>query len=195
MENQELAEIAEHVHRPSDRAIGVTMAIVAALLAVVTLMGHRLHTEEVVLQTKAADGWAYYQAKNSRYHMYATDAKLASLIGPNGAGAAADWVKKGDEEKQQAEEIPAAERAPRRGNTEGRPPCQLLRRRGDMSRGRDRAVLDCSPDRCAGVLVHVVRGHGDRRGDCRGRTPPLTRPPTRAASRAGSSPRALQARR
>jgi hypothetical protein len=105
MENQELAELAEHVHRPSDRAIGLTMAVVAALLAVATLMGHRLHTEEVVLQTKAADGWAYYQAKNSRYHMYATDAKLAALIGPNGSGAAAEWVKKGDEEKQQAEEI------------------------------------------------------------------------------------------
>jgi hypothetical protein len=105
MENQELTEIAEHVHRPIDRLIGVTMAIVAALLAVVTLMGHRLHTEEVVLQTKAADGWAYYQAKNSRYHMYATDAQLASLIGPQGSAAAADWKNKGDEEKQQAEEI------------------------------------------------------------------------------------------
>ena len=105
MENQELTEIAEHVHRPSDRVIGVTMAIVAALLAVTTLMGHRLHTEEVVLQTKAADGWAYYQAKNSRYHMYETDAKLATLIGPHGQAAAADWAKKGEEEKEQAEEI------------------------------------------------------------------------------------------
>lgn len=105
MEEQELSEIAERVHRPSDRFIGVTMAIVAALLAVVTLMGHRLHTEEVVLQTKAADGWAYYQAKNSRYHLYATDAQLATLIGPQGAAAAADWTKKGNEERQQAEEI------------------------------------------------------------------------------------------
>ncbi len=107
MENQELSDIAERVRRPSDRAIGVTMAIVAALLAVVTMMGHRLHTEEVVLQTKAVDGWAYYQAKNSRFHMYATDAKLASLFGANGTATAADFVKKGDEERQQAEEIRA----------------------------------------------------------------------------------------
>src|SRR5947208_8699518 len=106
MENQELAEIAEHVHRPSDRAIGLTMAVVAALLAVATLMGHRLHTEEVVLQTKAADGWAYYQAKNSRYHMYANDAKLAELTGSKDASAvAADWMKKSEEEHAQAEEI------------------------------------------------------------------------------------------
>jgi hypothetical protein len=105
MDDHELSEIAEHVHRPLDRAIGVTMAIVAALLAVVTLMGHRLHTEEVVLQTRAADGWAYYQAKNNRYHMYAADAKLATLLGPQGASASADWTAKGNDERQQADEI------------------------------------------------------------------------------------------
>ena len=42
------------------------MAVVAALLASVTLMGHRLHTEETVQQTKAADGWAFFQAKRVR---------------------------------------------------------------------------------------------------------------------------------
>ena len=81
------------------------MAIMAAFLAVVTLMGHRLHTEEVVAQTKSADGWAYYQAKNNRYHMYAADAKLAELMGPQGAALAASWSQKAEEEKQQAEEI------------------------------------------------------------------------------------------
>src|SRR5262249_40947085 len=105
MDAHELSDTAEHVHRPLDRVIGVTMAVVAACLAVVTLMGHRLHTEEVVLQTKAADGWAYYQAKNGRYHMYTTDAHLARLIGPQGASAAADWTKKADDERQQAEDI------------------------------------------------------------------------------------------
>ncbi len=105
MEPQELSEVAEHVHRPLDRIIGVTMAIVAALLAVVTLMGHRLHTEEVVMETKAADGWAYYQAKNGRYHLYAADAQLARLVGPQGVSAAADWTKKAEDERQQAEDI------------------------------------------------------------------------------------------
>jgi uncharacterized protein DUF4337 len=61
-------------------------------------MGHRLHTEEVVLQTKAADGWAFYQAKNNRYHMYTTDAKLAALIGtPAAAPLVVEWTKKGVE--------------------------------------------------------------------------------------------------
>ena len=83
------------------------MAIVAALLASVTLMGHRLHTEETVQQTKAADGWAFFQAKNIRSHMYAADAKLAELIGPQGASVAKEWRRKAEEEKREAEGIKA----------------------------------------------------------------------------------------
>jgi hypothetical protein len=106
MESEELIEISTEAGGGRERLIGVTMAITAAFLAVVTLMGHRLHTEEVVMQTKSADGWAYFQAKNNRYHMYATDARLAELTGAPGAPAqAAEWKKKSDEERQQAEQI------------------------------------------------------------------------------------------
>jgi hypothetical protein len=105
METEELAEIGEKVHNPVERRIGLTMAIIAALLATVTLLGHRAHTKEVVLQTEAADQWAYYQAKNGRYHMYAADAKLARLVGPQGAEIAAEWKGKAEEEKKEAEEI------------------------------------------------------------------------------------------
>jgi uncharacterized protein DUF4337 len=105
MESEELLEIAERANDRSKRAVGLTTAVGAALLALVTLMGHRLHTEEVVLQTKAADGWAYYQAKNTRSQMYATDAKLAELAGPPGAAVAAEWRKKADDERRQADQI------------------------------------------------------------------------------------------
>ena len=74
-------------------------------LAIVTLMGHRLHTEEVVLQTKLADQWAYYQAKNTRAQMYTTDAALARLQGPGAAQLAADWTDKARQERQQADDI------------------------------------------------------------------------------------------
>src|SRR5262249_53596837 len=104
MEPQEVIELEDAAADRQRRVFGVTTAIVAAVLAVVTLMGHRLHTEEIVIQTKAADGWAYYQAKNSRSHMYAADAKLAALMGSPGAALAAEWQKKADEERSQAEE-------------------------------------------------------------------------------------------
>jgi len=42
------------------------MAILAVLVATVSLLGHRAHTEEILLQTRAIDKWSYYQAKNLR---------------------------------------------------------------------------------------------------------------------------------
>jgi hypothetical protein len=105
MESNELWEPAEHAPPVVQRSVGVTMALFAACLAIVTLMGHRLHTEEVVLQTQTADGWAYYQAKNTRSQMYAADAKLAELQGAQGATLAAAWTVKADQEKQQADDI------------------------------------------------------------------------------------------
>ena len=68
-ELNELQEHAEHAkHDPTLVPVTVTMAILAVLVAVVTLLGHRAHTEEVVLQAKSSDQWAYYQAKNIRRH-------------------------------------------------------------------------------------------------------------------------------
>jgi len=68
-ELHELQEHAEHAkHDPTLVPVSVTMAVLAVLVAVVTLVGHRAHTEEVVLQAKASDQWAYYQAKNIRRH-------------------------------------------------------------------------------------------------------------------------------
>jgi uncharacterized protein DUF4337 len=105
MEPEELAEISETAHSKTQRTIGLTMAVIAALLASVTLMGHRLHTEETVQQTKTADGWAFFQAKNGRYHMYTADAKLAELLGPRGEIVAKEWRKKAEEERADAERI------------------------------------------------------------------------------------------
>ena len=72
MSSEELNELQEHAEHakadPSLAPVSVTMAILAVLVAVVSLLGHRSHTEEVVLQAKSSDQWAYYQAKNIRRH-------------------------------------------------------------------------------------------------------------------------------
>jgi hypothetical protein len=66
----ELNELREHAeegeHSSSLAPVSLTMAVLAVLLAAVSLMGHRSHTEEILLQNKATDQWAYYQAKNIR---------------------------------------------------------------------------------------------------------------------------------
>lgn len=70
---EELTELREHAEHakenPALAPVSVTMAILAVLVAVVALLGHRAHTEEVVLQAKATDQWAFYQAKNMRRHV------------------------------------------------------------------------------------------------------------------------------
>ncbi|HWW50151.1 MAG TPA: DUF4337 domain-containing protein [Verrucomicrobiae bacterium] len=67
----ELHEHAEHAaHEPGLAAVTVTMAIFAVLVAAASLLGHRAHTEELLLQTKATDQWAYYQAKDIRRRSY-----------------------------------------------------------------------------------------------------------------------------
>lgn len=105
METKELMELQENARESHQRVVGLTTAVVAALLAAVVLTGHRLNTEEIVMQTKSADGWAYYQAKNTRAQMYATDAQLATLSGTSGAALAATWSLKADEEKASADQI------------------------------------------------------------------------------------------
>jgi 1,4-dihydroxy-2-naphthoate octaprenyltransferase len=80
-ELQELQEHAEHAaNNPSLAPVSVTMAILAVLVAVVSLLGHRAHTEELVLQNKSTDQWAYYQAKNIRRHTDELFADFASVM-------------------------------------------------------------------------------------------------------------------
>lgn len=67
-ELKERAESAEH--EPSLAPVTLTMAVLAVLVAAVTLLGHRAHTEEIILQTRSADQWAYYQAKEIRRRNY-----------------------------------------------------------------------------------------------------------------------------
>src|SRR5580704_14538659 len=63
---EELTELHERAEqgreRPDMAPITLTMAVLAVLVAAVSLMGHRTHTEEIILQNKVTDQWAYYQA-------------------------------------------------------------------------------------------------------------------------------------
>src|ERR1035441_2697204 len=63
---EELKEDIEKAKEPFDKKVAATMAILAALLAVVSVLGHIMTTEELLLQQKASDQWSYYQAKSIR---------------------------------------------------------------------------------------------------------------------------------
>src|SRR5579864_738821 len=77
---QEIQEHAEHgAHDPSLIPVAFTMAVLALVLASTSLLGHRAHTEELLLQSKSTDQWAYFQAKNIREHTYELFLDLLSV--------------------------------------------------------------------------------------------------------------------
>ena len=99
-ELNELQEHAEHAkHNPALAPVSMTMAVLAVLVAVVSLLGHRAHTEEVVLQAKSSDQWAYYQAKNIRRH---TDEFFLDLTSVEATTDAATLAKLRDKYSQEA---------------------------------------------------------------------------------------------
>lgn len=81
-EGIELPEHEEHDHHPLTIPVSVTMAILAVVGAMVTLLGHRAHTEELLLQAKATDQWAFYQAKNIRLHEMQAVADMLGALAP-----------------------------------------------------------------------------------------------------------------
>jgi hypothetical protein len=87
---QELQEHAEHARgNPSLAPVSLTMAILAVLVAAVALLGHRAHTDEILLQSKASDQWAYFQAKNIRRHTDEIFSDLTALATTNDPGGLA----------------------------------------------------------------------------------------------------------
>lgn len=80
-EAQELREHAEHgAHESTMRPVAFTMSVLAVLVAITTVLGHRTHTEAVLTQNKATDEWNYYQAHKIRSNDTALAADLLGAV-------------------------------------------------------------------------------------------------------------------
>lgn len=88
----------EHEDNPLVLPVSVTMAILAVLIAGATLLSHRAHTEELLLQSQATDQWAFYQAKNGRYHGMQNTADLIATMVPKDKEKAEAVLKKYEKE-------------------------------------------------------------------------------------------------
>jgi hypothetical protein len=98
--------------------ISLAISILAVLVAMVTVLGHRTHTEAVLQQSKAGDQWALYQAKKIRADNLAVSADLLRLQ-PNSNQAAVEkklaeyethikkWEKDLEEEQTEARKLEA----------------------------------------------------------------------------------------
>lgn len=118
-ESQELKEHAEHgAHEQAMRPVAFTMSVLAVLVAITTVLGHRTHTEAVLNQNKATDMWNEYQAHKIRSNdtLLAADILNAVTIGNKEAAAKiaksyadhqAKWAQDMKEEQEKAELLEA----------------------------------------------------------------------------------------
>jgi hypothetical protein len=80
-EAHELQEHAEHgAHDTSMRPVAFTMSVLAVLVAVATVLGHRTHTEAVLDQNRATDQWNEYHAKKIRSYNTALESQLLGVV-------------------------------------------------------------------------------------------------------------------
>ena len=116
-EAQELKEHAEHGSSESSlRPVAFTMSVLAVLVAVTTVLGHRTHTEAVLAQNRATDKWNEYQAHKIRSNdtelisdllsvVTVTDKDAASKIAKSYADHQAKWVDDLKKSKDEAEAL------------------------------------------------------------------------------------------
>jgi hypothetical protein len=110
--NEELSEHAEHAKDPFDKNVAVSMAMIAAALAIVTVLGHIFSNEELLAQQKASDQWAYYQAKSIRRYESDIAKDFLSALNSAPAGAVekytanqARYEKEGEEVQTEAKKL------------------------------------------------------------------------------------------
>jgi len=101
--SEELQEHTEHAKDPFDKRVAATMAILAAGLAIVSVLGHIYTTEELLLQQKASDQWSYYQAKSIR--RYESEVARDMFAAMRNDGKSAEYTKNAERYRKEDEEI------------------------------------------------------------------------------------------
>ena len=79
---------------PFAMPVAVTLSILAVIMALLTLLGHRASKEELLLQTQEADQWALFQAKNSGLRSMQAGADMLGALMPVDKEAAATLREK-----------------------------------------------------------------------------------------------------
>jgi hypothetical protein len=132
MEGDEVGELKEHAEHGSSesgmRPVAFSMAVLAVLVAITTVLGHRTHTEAILTQNQATDQWNYYQAHKIRSNdtelaanqlsvMTIADQHAADKLAKSYADQQAKWAAdlKDEQDKAQALEADVA-RAEARAN-------------------------------------------------------------------------------
>jgi hypothetical protein len=97
MEGDEVGELKEQAEHGSSesgmRPVAFTMAVLAVLVAITTVLGHRTHTEAILNQNKATDQWNFYQAHKIRANDTELMTDLLGVVTVSDPKAAAKLAK------------------------------------------------------------------------------------------------------
>ncbi len=143
-----------HEEAPYTMPVTVTLSILAVLVAVTTLFGHRTSKEELLLQSQLSDQWSFYQAKNIRMMerqigadelatFTAADKEKAATLSEKYRKEAERYEKEKEEASEKAKEI-EAER-------------NLAGRRGDRYEGAE-VLLEMALIICSFTMLTRNRG-------------------------------------
>lgn len=84
MEPQDMQEFSKQIQEANEgseslKTISLAISILAVLVAMVTVLGHRSHTDAILSQSHAGDTWTQYGEKKVRYDQTDGNADLLSL--------------------------------------------------------------------------------------------------------------------
>jgi hypothetical protein len=108
MPELEIHHESEHAIDPTGQKVGVLAAVLAVMLAVVTIASHRTHTSAILHNSEANDAWAHYQSTRVKFHNLELGANLAAILDAHGDAARkmlAETVEQKKKYDEQGKEI------------------------------------------------------------------------------------------
>ena len=115
-----MAELEIHHERegesgdPMEKTIGVLASVLAVILAIVTIVSHRAHTDAVLFKSDANDKWAFYQAKKIKFHSLELGVDLFNAMPARGPAVEQAIAKYEKEKKRYSRESDEAQEDARR---------------------------------------------------------------------------------
>ena len=118
----EHAEHVEHAaHDSFNTRVTISIAIIAAALAAVSILGHKAHNmmlskqlQAAILKNQAANRWAQFQAYNIRSHLYQVHSEEADFeaVAPGGEERRVKSMErwKGQHEKYETKSMPTTQK-------------------------------------------------------------------------------------
>ena len=91
------------------KKVGIIAAVLAVLLAIVTIVSHRAHTDAVLLKSEANDKWSYYQAKRIKFHSLELGEDLLNAMPEKNPEAAKMLARYTSEKKRYTKESAVAQ--------------------------------------------------------------------------------------